>query len=237
VLVAQGIVALCINSNDAYSYLPHPSGTVRRGPSTDGLRSDLDAWESAVDLLADRGMVDRAHVGISGASWSGRLVHYAISHSNYFAAAASAGAGDDDPGSYIFIGPKGSIYREGLERLKQLPSPRNDPQGRWKEVSPALNVDKINAPLLVQSSDTEYLLDLDLFTSMADADKAMELVVFSGESHLISQPRHKLAQYKRNVDWFRFWLQGAQDDTPEKRAQYRRWTTLRLRLSSPRTPP
>ena len=57
-----------------------------------------------------------------------------------------------------------------------------------------------------------------------------DLYVFPNEPHQKFQPRHKLAVYERNVDWFRFWLQGYEDLDPAKAAQYARWRLMRSNL-------
>lgn len=54
-----------------------------------------------------------------------------------------------------------------------------------------------------------------------------DMYVFPDEPHIKFQPRHKLAAYERNVDWFRFWLQGYEDPNPAKRPQYARWRQMR----------
>jgi len=57
------------------------------------------------------------------------------------------------------------------------------------------------------------------------------MYVFPQETHLLIQPIHRLMNYERQVDWFRFWLKNEQDITPSKREQYERWNALRA-LSS-----
>jgi hypothetical protein len=44
------------------------------------------------------------------------------------------------------------------------------------------------------------------------------------------QPRHKLAAHERNLDRFRFWLQGYEAPDPAKAAQYARWRLVRSSL-------
>jgi hypothetical protein len=53
------------------------------------------------------------------------------------------------------------------------------------------------------------------------------MYVFPYEAHNKFQPRHKLAVYERNVDWFRFWLQGYEDPNPKKTGQYRIWREMK----------
>jgi hypothetical protein len=55
-----------------------------------------------------------------------------------------------------------------------------------------------------------------------------DLYVFPNEPHQKFQPRHKLAVYERNLDWFRFWLQGYEDPNPAKAAQYVRWRQMKV---------
>jgi hypothetical protein len=53
-------------------------------------------------------------------------------------------------------------------------------------------------------------------------------------SHLLSaaalaSPQFTPSDYWRNLDWFRFWLQGAVDADPAKAEQYRRWEAMRAK--------
>jgi hypothetical protein len=41
------------------------------------------------------------------------------------------------------------------------------------------------------------------------------------------EPRHRLAVYERNLDWFRYWLQNYRDPDKAKAAQYDRWDKLK----------
>ena len=53
--------------------------------------------------------------------------------------------------------------------------------------------------------------------------------MFPNESHLKVLPRHQLAVYERNLDWFRFWLQDYVDPDPLKAPQlYQRWQAMKL---------
>lgn len=54
-----------------------------------------------------------------------------------------------------------------------------------------------------------------------------DLYVFPHEPHQKFQPRHKLAAYARNMDWFEFWLQDKEDPDPAKQAQYTHWRQMK----------
>ena len=71
---------------------------------------------------------------------------------------------------------------------------------------------------------------LDYAVPLLRADRA-DLYVFAHEPHQKFQPRHKLAVYERNLDWFRFWLMGTEDPDPAKASQYAYWRLMRARAS------
>ncbi len=102
-----------------------------------------------------------------------------------------------------------------------------DTEGLYKVISPALNADQIDTPLLIQAADNEFRSSLMLYSSMVKESKAVEMIIFTGEGHQPSQPIHKITIGQRNVDWFRFWLQGYEDPSASKVAQYARWHKFR----------
>ena len=58
------------------------------------------------------------------------------------------------------------------------------------------------------------------------------MFAFPNEPHQKFQPRHKLAVYERNLDWFRFWLKDEEDPNPAKADEYERWRELRKQQES-----
>jgi len=75
----------------------------------------------------------------------------------------------------------------------------------------------------MQMPEQEYRLNMELYSRLTETGKAAELYAFPDEPHIKTQPRHKLAVYQRNLDWFRYWLQAYVDPDPAKADQYRRW--------------
>jgi len=80
----------------------------------------------------------------------------------------------------------------------------------------------------MQTPEQEYMFALDYEIPLIRSHH-MDLYVFPDEPHQKFQPRHKLAVYNRNLDWFRFWLQGYEDSAVSKRAQYVRWRAMQKR--------
>ncbi|TAL90495.1 MAG: hypothetical protein EPN69_12345 [Rhodanobacter sp.] len=79
----------------------------------------------------------------------------------------------------------------------------NSPFLRWHILSPAYDLDKFHAPLLLQMPEQEYLYSLDYAIPLL-LDHRADMYVFPNKPHQKFQPKHKLAAYERNLDWFRF---------------------------------
>ena len=58
-------------------------------------------------------------------------------------------------------------------------------------------------------------------------DAPVELFYYPNEEHAPDHPQARLATLQRNIDWYRFWLQGYERPTPEDKTQYARWWKLR----------
>jgi hypothetical protein len=66
-----------------------------------------------------------------------------------------------------------------------------------------------------------------VFTGLNRLDKPVELYFYPNENHEPDHPQARLATLQRNVDWYRFWLQGFERSGPEDPDQYLRWHRLR----------
>ena len=97
-------------------------------------------------------------------------------------------------------------------------------------MAPDLNAEYINAVVLNNDPDSEFLADLSLYTSLRELGKPMELFIYPNELHHVNQPKHRYQIYERNLDWFRFWLKLEVDPDPAKTEQYKRWRQLRANL-------
>jgi hypothetical protein len=109
-----------------------------------------------------------------------------------------------------------------------LGTPDETPR-QWRLVSPALQAAKIRSPILLQLPEQEARKNPELYARLARNGTPTELYAFPDEDHIKVQPRHRLAVYERNLDWFRYWLQDYRDPDPLKAGQYRRWEELRQR--------
>ena len=216
-LVEHGISALCINQLPGYTLDAierHDQGRT--------------AVESVVDLLVSEGEVDRNRVGMGGLSYGGAVTLWTVTESKLLAA-ASVSSPVVSPTYYLFGSLKGDSFVSGFKELWGLGTQEETPE-RWHALSPAFKLDKILIPILFQMSEQEYLHALDYTVPLMRESRA-DLYVFPHEPHQKFQPRHKLAVYERNLDWFRFWLRGFEDTDPSKTEQYKYWREMRVRLN------
>jgi dipeptidyl aminopeptidase/acylaminoacyl peptidase len=148
-------------------------------------------------------------------------------HSNLLAAISTASP-QFAPSNYWFNGVRGRDYHQKLEKVWGLGSPDETP-AQWQLQSPALNTHKINAPLLMQLPEQEARYAAELYARLSNSATGAELFVFPDEPHIKVQPKHRHSVYRRNLDWFRFWLKEEEDAAPVKDEQYMRWRELKAR--------
>ena len=164
---------------------------------------------------------------MGGLSFGSEVAMWTATNSNLLAAVSIA-SGQSEATKYWMDSMPGSdrpsIIREvwGLARPEETPS-------RWKLVSPALNAERIRAPVLFQLPEQEARMIPELYARLSAANIPTELYAFSDEDHFKLQPRHRLAVYERNLDWFRYWLQDHRDPDAGKAGQYQRWNALKER--------
>lgn len=211
-LAGVGIAALCINSR------PYKSDPlVRYGQG-------LDAVRSAVRLLAENGVIDPRRVGMGGLSFGTEVTLWVAAETDLLAA-ASVTSPAVSPLYYLIASLQGDRFFAGLRDAWGLGAPDETPE-KWARLSPAFNHDRIRVPVLFQMPEEEYLYSLDYVIPMVRENRG-DLYIFPHETHQKFQPRHKLAAYERNLDWFRFWLQGFESGAAAKHRQYERWRALK----------
>lgn len=212
-LAEQGISALCINDPPGYLV----DAVARFGRGLSGVRS-------AVGILAVDGRIDPKKVGMGGLSFGSEVTLWTASHSDLLAAASIASP-EIEPNYFLFNALRDDEFFAELRKSWGLGAPEETPY-RWRVISPTYHVDRIKAPFLLQMPEQEYLSSLGFSLPLVRRQRA-DLYVFPNEPHQKFQPRHKLAVYERNLDWFRFWLQGHEDAHPAKMGQYAYWRQMR----------
>lgn len=214
----HGVAAACVNA------------TRISGPqdALETYRAALGGIEALINMLHGRGLIDRRRVGLGGLSFGSEVTMWAVIHSDLISVASIASP-QFEPSNYWFNNVRGRDNDRLLREVWGLGRPEETPE-QWRLVSPALNVEKIHTPLLLQLPEQESRYAIELYARLSNSSTPTEMYVFPDEPHLKVQPRHRLAVYGRNLDWFRFWLQDHVDPDPAKAEQYRRWRALAERF-------
>ena len=223
-LLDAGFVVACMNAT--------PSSGPQDGVET--YRDGLEGVRALVESLHRRGLLDPRRVAIGGFSFGSEVATWIAMYSR-IAAAISIGSVQLEPTGYWLDTIGVSDRAKMMKDVWHFGRPDETP-ARWKLVSPAFNTRTINAPILMQLPEQEARRIPELAAKLLASATPAELVAFPDEDHVIVQPRHRLAIYQRNLDWFRYWLQDYVDPDPAKADQYRRWQSMRVRIKSSAAP-
>lgn len=194
-------------------------------------RSTLSSVETGARLAIARGIADSERIGITGLSNGATTTIAAILHSSLFSAAAMSSCCWDTTLA-MRVGPASAReYREvGYPGMLE----RNDPF--WDEISLSVNARRIRMPILLQLSDNEYISALETYASLREAEVPIDMFIFPGEYHIKWQPAHRLAVYRRALDWFDYWLRGVRSQAPDRQTELQHWDKLKAAAASQTAP-
>ncbi|HEV2396208.1 MAG TPA: prolyl oligopeptidase family serine peptidase [Candidatus Sulfotelmatobacter sp.] len=183
--------------------------------------------ESAIDLLVSRGIADKKNVGLVGFSRTSWLTDFALTHSSYrFIAASSADSGIYTYGAYFRYNSQAQIKSA---ETQVGGAPYGECFRYWQGYAPPFNAKRVNAAVLMEYTGTAED-GFEFFTALNRWGKAVELYRYPKGDHPLDTPLERLASLQRNLDWFRFWMQGYESHPPDyDPTQYVRWRALRLR--------
>jgi dipeptidyl aminopeptidase/acylaminoacyl peptidase len=185
-------------------------------------RNVQSSLETAIKLVIDRGIADPARIGITGLSDGSTTVEWELIHSKLFAAAATSSCCFDT----ILVSEVGpSASKHFLDEGYPGVLGRNDPF--WKDVALEVNARHISTPILMNASEEEFTSALLTYTALREAGVAVDLFEYPGEYHARWQPAHRMATYRRSLDWFDFWLRNVRSDAPERQSELKEWDRLK----------
>ena len=231
-------------ANRGYAVLsfrrPDAIGDVRQSKDfTEARRANLDRFadrrsahsslEAGVRLVIKQGVADPKRIGITGLSDGASTTTWALIHSSLFAAAAISSCCIDTTLA-MHVGPGRSMDYLAVGYPGLLD--RNNPF--WEQLSLSVNARRVPTPILLQLSDGEYMDSLESFTALREAGAPVDMFVFPDEHHVKWQPAHRLAIYRRSLDWFDYWLRGIRSAAPDRQDELKQWD--RLRSGSARRP-
>jgi dipeptidyl aminopeptidase/acylaminoacyl peptidase len=213
-------------------------GPTRKGQSNVGFTATFEFLEQRTEGIADgihelvkRELVDPSRVGLQGYSATGRLVENALTRGNFrYAAAIIVDAADLN---YV----QNVMYHYGrpIDRGNNQPVLGAPEMVQWIARSPALNADRVQTPIQYQAGSwtegrTTFMWHWEMYSALKAYGKAVEYYVhpdFRHSAHNLQNPGQLMAVQSRGLDWWLFWLKGAEDPDPVKRAQYQSWEQMR----------
>jgi dipeptidyl aminopeptidase/acylaminoacyl peptidase len=196
----------------------------------------MDLWDSAVHTLEARGLIDRHRIGIIGFSRSGWFTEFIMAHSRVqYRAATVTDNVQYSLGEYWLLHSDGIL--ESWDAMYGGP-PYGKTLKNWLDYSISFNLDRFHTPLLMEEMGygvhddqrnaipSSLGIHYEVFTGLNRRKKPVEMYYYPDEDHAPDHPQARLASLQRNVDWYRFWLQGYERPNPEDPDQYARWHEL-----------
>ncbi len=200
-----------------------PSGAAGEGPC------QVAGYEAAVERLVADGLVDPDRIGIIGFSRTCYYVLEALTTSTlHFKAASITDGVNFGYLQYLTsINSSGNGFAHEANMIIGAP-PFGAGLEQWLKQSPAFNMDKVTAPLLIVALGRSSVLSMwEPYAALRYLSKPVDLLVLKDAEHILSNPAARIASQGGTVDWFRFWLKGEEDPKPTKAGQYKRWRELR----------
>lgn len=232
-------------ANRGYAVLslrrPESIGNVRGGKdfgeanrlNLDGFadrRSAQSSLEGGIQLAIGRGVADPRRLGVTGLSDGASTATWALLHSSLFSAAAMSTCCIDTTLA-MRVGPAAAKAFRATGYPGMLD--RNNPF--WKQLSLSVNARRVSTPILLQLSDDEFLNALESHAALREAGAPVDMFVFPNEYHVKWQPAHRLAIYRRSLDWFDYWLRNIRSQAPDRQPELKAWDRLRLPSGSQTT--
>ena len=235
-LASSGILYLIRTIPEGYSVEEEKEHYPKGYPGEIGEAAfHMDIYDSAVRTLDERGLIDKERVGLIGFSLTGWYVQFALAHSIvHYAAATTTDNIMYSMGTYWYVHRNGMM--DQYDHLYGGP-PYGETFKNWAAYSVSFNLDKIRTPLLMEEMGYGHAYDPDtpppnlatayeVFAGLSRLAKPVELYYYPRELHLPDHPRARLASLQRNIDWYRFWLQGVDHGESDDPRQYDRWRAM-----------
>jgi dipeptidyl aminopeptidase/acylaminoacyl peptidase len=211
-LGATGMVVLQVSE-------PCPIQTTDEGPCA------VYGYEVAAHQLISEGLADPDRIGIIGFSRTCFYVMEMLTTGSVRLKAASIT--DGVMGSYLQHMIWGGGHATDAEAVIGA-KPFGQGLQEWIKRSPGFNLDRVNAPLLVNAEGRAGVLFMwEPYAGLHYLHKPVDLIMLNSNDHILTNPAVRMASQGGSVDWFRFWLQDYEDPDPAKAEQYNRWHELR----------
>ena len=184
-------------------------------------------YETVIDYLDARGLIQSNRVGIIAFSRTGLAVGYALTHSHRrFAAAILADI--SDAGYFRYVAMLNRWDTGWDSELANEAAPFGKGLATWLKNCPGFNLDKVSTPVRLEANEPGSLFfEWEWFAVLSYLGKPVELLYLPDADHVLVKPANRIASQQGTVDWFCFWLKDEEDHDPGKAEEYSRWRKLR----------
>jgi len=203
VIAACGYVILFTNPRGSTGY----GQALVVGSMGDWGGADYRDVMAGADYLCGLEYVDTNRLGITGGSYGGYMVNWAIGQTDRFKAAVTQRSTANRISAYGT-----SDLNWSYNDWEYQGSPYDNPDF-YRERSPLTYVANINTPLLILHSENDLRCPItqaeEFFVALKKHGKTVEFVRFPNESHNLSrtgQPKHRVERLERLCGWFDRWL-------------------------------
>lgn len=198
VLASHGFAVLSFNRPPWYGSLKPAKDEIEsiKASITDWAdrRSNLSSLETIIKQLAADGTIDPARVAITGQSDGSSTATFALSNSRIFSAAILSTCCEAE--TMLALSGEGFA-----DFYKSIGYPASDAPDFWREGSLLGAKQARPVPLLIEASSSEYRLSLVTYRDLKARGWPIDMYVFPDEGHVKFHPAHRLAIYRRNIEW------------------------------------
>ena len=192
-------------------FFPMPRGGAGYGEA--GQRAIVNGWGetdykdimTGVDDLIARGVADADRLGVMGASYGGFMTDWIITQTGRFKAASAASSISDLADEY-YLSDGGDFIAEYFQRPWEA-------RDSYFAHSPLNFAGNVTTPLLIQHGENDRRVPIanawKFYRALKALGKTVEFDIYPRASHLYYEPMLEREAMKRNLDWFRKWLEPA----------------------------
>jgi dipeptidyl aminopeptidase/acylaminoacyl peptidase len=218
ILAESGIAVFVPNYRGTQSY-----GMEIGSPATqDG--APADDIIAGIEHLIDSGIADAKRLGMAGHSHGAWLGPVALTRMKGIRATSFAEGISNLVMAYELM--PGKLNR-AVHDIKHGASLYDDPVAYLRQ-SPSLHFDGLSSANLFEGgAQSGAFFSLSFAKASLRQGLPTETIIYPQSGHNLASPKLLRESAVRNLDWFRFWLQGYKDPRPAKAAQYERWDKLR----------
>jgi len=160
---------------------------------------------AGVDYAVASGLADPARLGVGGWSYGGLLTDYLIASDTRFKAAISGAGSGNQLSTY-------GTDQYIVEYNAELGAPWRNP-ALWLKVSyPFFHADRIRTPTLFLGGDKDFNVPVaggeQMYQALRTLGVPAQLIVYPGESHVLTRPSFLVDRSRRYLDWMGKYLKG-----------------------------